>query len=103
MDDFLNKNKTLIDDNVLNDNRIYFTFRNEKRTSRTYIWNLEKFINDEKEINEVVKQLKKKLATSSICVKDEEGVRYGFQGDHKKILVKYLMEIIKIDPDMIKI
>lgn len=102
MDGFVNKNTDSVDKDALNDNRIYFTFRNEKRTSRTYVWNLEKHIDDKKHRDKLVKELKKKLATSCIYLNDSDGSRYGFQGDHKNKLIKYLQEIGDIDSDNIK-
>lgn len=96
MDDFLNKNKEkdVLNDDDLNDNRIEFKVFKEKRTNRTYVYNLGKHITDEKTLAAVLKDLKKKLATSCLTRKDDNGNEfYGFQGNHHTVAIRqYLLD-----------
>lgn len=91
MDSFIIE-RTNNEQQILEEYKIEIKFFKEKKTSRTYIYNLGKFITDEKTLETVIKDLKKKLATSCI-IKNEEGYGnvYGFQGDHKRTIVTYLI------------
>ena len=63
----------------------------EKRTSRTYIYNLHYFV-DEKKISSVIKNIKKSLGTNSIKKTNDDGIYYGFNGDCKKRIIEYLIK-----------
>ena len=85
------------------DNRIYFKVFKEKRTSRTYIYNLRHHVGDDKTLEFILKDLKKKLATS--CLKKETGKAeyYGFQGNnHADKIKKYLLEKKIVTEDVFK-
>ena len=64
----------------------------EKRTSRTYIYGLEKFIQDKKEVDTFCKGLKKKLATSCTEKEVDGHMVYGFQGDHQDKIKEHLVK-----------
>lgn len=90
MDPFIIKRNN--EQQILEECKIEIKFFKEKKTSRTYIYNLGKFITEEKMLDSIIKDLKKKLATSCM-IKNEKGYGnvYGFQGDHKKMIVTYLI------------
>jgi translation initiation factor 1 (eIF-1/SUI1) len=80
-------------DDKLNDSKIELKNFKEKKTTRTYIYNLDKFITDEKKLEDVITTLKKKiLATSCIEKNTETGKIYGFQGIHEVKIRKYLID-----------
>lgn len=89
-DDFLNK-KTEDKDEVLETTKIEFKFFKEKRTTRTYIYNLEHFITDPDILKTVLKKLKKSLGTACTKKDTEFGLAYGFNGDFRKRIAQELI------------
>lgn len=90
MDDFLNK-KTNDNEEVLDAKKLEFKFFKEKRTTRTYIYNLEHFIPDPKNLKGVLKVIKKALGTACTKKETEFGLAYGFNGDCKKRIADELI------------
>jgi translation initiation factor 1 (eIF-1/SUI1) len=74
----------------------------EKKTSRTYVSGLQDFISDE-EIKKIVKTLKEKLGTGASEFKNEGKSDYGFQGDHREKVKKFLVENVGIPEKKIKV
>ena len=74
----------------------------EKKTSRTYVTGLQDFISTE-EIKKIVKTLKEKLGTGAVEVKNDDKSEYGFQGDHKEKIKKFLIEQVCIPEKKIKV
>jgi translation initiation factor 1 (eIF-1/SUI1) len=85
-------NKTTFDDQMFADNMIEFKHFKEKKTNRTYIYNLDKHITDQKKLEKIIKDLKNKLATSCLEKKEPIGTIYGFQGDHATKIKEYFIE-----------
>lgn len=86
MDNLFKKNKEKLDD--IEDKRIYFKYMGDENNKkfRTYIYNLEFYVND---IKSVIKTIKKALGTSSHKMKDSEV--YGFNGDLEDKIIKFLV------------
>lgn len=90
--------KNVVDISKEIDKKVTIKFLKEKKTSRTYIQGIDGFLQQEK-IDEMVKDLKKKLGTG--LFKNENG--YGFQGDHRDNIKKYLLSNTTIPDAKIKI
>lgn len=91
MDDFLTRNKEHKQD-IDTEKKIEFRFFKEKRSTRTYIYNLDIFITDPNKLKTFLKKLKKSLGTSCTKKNTDFGLAYGFNGDLKS-RIKH--EIIK--------
>ena len=89
-------------DDLLNDYKIEFRHFKEKRTNRTYIYYLDKFVTDKKKLDHILKDIKKKLGTSCIECDTDYGKAYGFQGDHERNIKKYLLDNNIVDESKIK-
>lgn len=85
-----NKNSEESNKKFIDDDKIYFKFFKEKKTSRTYIYNLDKHLS-EKEIKSIIKSIKQSLGTSCSYKETEFGMGYGFCGDFKKKIIDYLL------------
>lgn len=80
-------------DDKLVDTKIELKNFKEKKTTRTYIYNLDKFISDPKKLEDVISTLKKKVLATSCIEKDTDtGKIYGFQGIHEIKIKKYLID-----------
>ncbi len=93
-------------DEKLNDSKIELKTFKEKKTHRTYIYNLDKFVTDGKKVEEIISNLKKKVLATSCIEKEAEpgagagagagavvgGKIYGFQGEHGAKIKKYLID-----------
>lgn len=91
MDDLLTlhtENKDIVTDKK----QIEFKFFNEKRTNRTYIYNLEEYIRDPELLKVFLKKLKKNLGTSCTQKKTEFGVAYGFNGDQQQRIKQAIID-----------
>jgi translation initiation factor 1 (eIF-1/SUI1) len=103
-DELLIKDKQLKSDESLSfiDSKIILRFVKEKRTNRTYIMGLHDFMTDEKLIT-LVNDLKKKLGTSVLERKTEDGKKYyGFQGNHINTIKNILIKDLNIDRKKIR-
>lgn len=98
MDDFLNKKTNSDKDKEVDENKkIELKFFKEKRTSRTYIYNMENYITEPEKLADIMKNIKKSLGTACTYKKTEFGKGYGFNGDLRTRIAKEL-----IDTGMIK-
>lgn len=92
MDDFLDSNnidnseKTPVDRK-----RIVIRHRKIKRVTRTFLYNIDHWLGDDA-IAQLAKQVKKKLATSSQVVTDEEGTALTFNGDHTQVILDLIIK-----------
>ncbi len=92
MDDFF---KTKVNDGEkigLDEKKIEFKFVKEKRASRTYVLNLEHYVNDPVKLELLLKNIKKSMGTGCIKKETEFGLGYGFNGDLKNRIIQYLIE-----------
>ena len=91
MDDFLNSH---IDnpEEFQEQQKIVIKHRKIKRATRTFLYNIDHWIETD-DIKDIIKPIKKKLATSSQVITDQEGTALTFNGDHtqtiKEIMIKY--------------
>ena len=74
----------------------------EKKTNRTYVSGLHDFLEVEI-INKLVKKIKERLGTGSLKSDTSGGIIYGFQGEHKEKIKKFLLENTEIPESRIKI
>lgn len=91
MDDFLNANSNK-DNTFQEKKKISIKHRKIKRATRTFLYNIDHWLNNQ-EIKEAQKKLKKKLGTSSQILKDEEGTALTFNGDHTQEIQQMMIEI----------
>ena len=84
MDDFLNDN-TERDDGIQEKKKIVIKHRRIKRATRTYLYNIDHWM-EKDDITALKKQVQKKLATSSQVVTDDEGCALTFNGDHTSVI-----------------
>jgi translation initiation factor 1 (eIF-1/SUI1) len=89
MDDFLKKKPD--NDNILDDKKIEFKHFKEKRTTRTYIYNLEHYVTDPVHLEALLVKLKRSLGTGCIQKNTDFGMAYGLNGDCRKRIVRYLL------------
>jgi translation initiation factor 1 (eIF-1/SUI1) len=92
-----NKNEEITEDSkdILKeiDKNIKIKYMKEVKTSRTYIFGLNNYIESTEKINEFIKSIKKLLGTSMIEKKDNlDNNVYGFAGDHVKFISEYLIK-----------
>lgn len=72
------------------DKQITLKYKKEKKSSRTYIYGLEDFM-EQKEIEKICKLLKKNLGTG-LHITEEEGKNiYGFQGNFIDKISEFLI------------
>ncbi len=96
MDDFLKKYNETNEEIGIGEKKIEYKLIKEKRATRTYVLNLEHYISDKTKLDATLKNLKKSMGTA--CVKKEEkdtgntGIWYGFNGDLKTRITKYLVD-----------
>jgi len=83
--------KTTENDTSDIDKKVLLKFFKEKKTSRTYIIGLDKFM-EVSEIDKLSKDIKKRLGTGSIKVEKDGTIAYGFQGDHREAIKKILSD-----------
>lgn len=91
------KNETILEDSkdILKeiDKHIKIKYMKEGRSSRTYIYGLNNYIESTKKIKEFIQNIKKLLGTSSIEQKDNANNSVcGFAGDHVKFINEYLIK-----------
>ena len=83
-----NTNTTEVEEQKL----IEVKHRKIKRATRTYLYHIDHWLTQE-ELTKVGKEVKKKLATSSQVINDEDGMALTFNGDHtqniKSIIIQY--------------
>lgn len=93
MDDFLKKStsgsKT---EPTFDDKKIEFKIIKEKKSSKTYVFNLDKHIKDPAQLDTILKTLKKSLGTSCTARDTDFGHGYGFSGDFSQKIKKYLID-----------
>jgi translation initiation factor 1 (eIF-1/SUI1) len=91
MDDFLDANVDKNDD-FQEQKKIVIKHRKIKRATRTFLYNIEDWLETD-EIKTVSKKIKKKLGTSSQTITDDEGTALTFNGDHtdeiKSMMIEY--------------
>ena len=102
MDDFLRKNTNEENKLCLVDKKIEFRYIKEKRTSRTYIFNLDHYIKDDEKVKLLLISLKKTLGTACIKKENEFGVGYGFNGDFTARITQYLIDNKIVTKDAFK-
>jgi uncharacterized Zn ribbon protein len=72
--------------------KIIIKHRKIKRSTRTYLYNIDNWM-DASELKLIKKPIQKKLATSAQVITDDEGVALTFNGDHtliiKELIIKY--------------
>ena len=91
MDDFLMRKKEH-KNIIVTKKKLEFRYFKEKRSTRTYLYNIETFIKEPDELKTFLKKLKKNLGTSCTKKKTEFGIAYGFNGD---LQTRIKQEIIK--------
>lgn len=78
------------------DSKITLRLIKEKKTSRTYIEGLEKFMSLE-EIAKLISKMKKQLGTGSVEKEIQENKKtikiYGFGGDHRETIKEELINL----------
>jgi translation initiation factor 1 (eIF-1/SUI1) len=93
MDDFLKKSASgAKTEPAFEDKKIEFKIIKEKKSSKTYIFNLNKYIKDPAQLDTVLKTLKKSLGTSCTARDTEFGYGYGFGGDFSQKIKRYLID-----------
>jgi len=103
MDDFLKKNDGEPQQNLTNEiKKIEFKFIKEKRCSRTYILNLEFYIQDPTECTNLMKKIRKALGTSYIYADTIFGPGHGFNGDFGVKIKAYLIDNHILSEDVFK-
>jgi|SRR5579863_4264049 hypothetical protein len=103
MDDFLKKNNNGVTQGLTNESKkIEFKFIKEQKTSRTYIYNLEYFVRDDKALKDVIRNIKISLGTACIKKDTEFGLGYGFNGDFSEKIKTYLLENNIVDKEAFK-
>jgi translation initiation factor 1 (eIF-1/SUI1) len=69
--------------------KIFFKYLKKKKAHVTYIYNLELYVKD---IEATIKKLKSALGTSGFEDETAFGKAYGFNGDMKVRIIKYLLD-----------
>jgi|WetSurMetagenome_2_1015567.scaffolds.fasta_scaffold254783_1 translation initiation factor 1 (eIF-1/SUI1) len=93
MDDFLKKNNSSAKTEInFEDKKIEFRMIREKKSTKTYVYNLEKYIKDEAELQKLSKSLMKSLGTSCTLKDTNFGKGYGFSGDFAQRIKTYLID-----------
>lgn len=80
MDDLLGK-KVTSDETSSVEKKIEMKYIKDGKTYRTFILNLEYFIEDEKMLDKIINDMKKSFGTSCIHKLTDFGAGYGFSGD----------------------
>jgi hypothetical protein len=101
MDDFLKKN-----DNTklakLDDKKIEFKQIKEKRATRTYIFNLDVYIQDPVKLDLILVEIKKSLGTACVKKETEFGIGYGFNGAFERKIRDQLVDKYKVTANAFK-
>jgi uncharacterized protein YeeX (DUF496 family) len=84
-----------------NETKIMFKMVKEQRATRTYIFNLDKHL-DEKKLEILIKNLKQSLGTSCIKKTVDGALGFGFNGDLEKRLYDYLINNNILSKDAFK-
>lgn len=79
-------------------NKIDVRYLKDKKSKRTFISGLQYFLSDD-EIKNLVLVLKKKLGAGVSERESENGIEYGFQGDHLRKIKEMIMENAKVPKD----
>jgi hypothetical protein len=91
MDEFLKKNNNDNERLVLGEKKIEFKYIKEKKTTKTYIFNLEHYVTDPAKLTAILTELKKLMGTSCTKKITEFGPGYGFSGDFQAKITQYLI------------
>ncbi len=84
------------------DKKIIIKFIKEKKTSRTYIFGLEDFVNDINDRKKFMTDIKKLLGTAGIFKKENNMHEcIGFNGNHIQSIREFIMYRFKIPSDKI--
>lgn len=103
MDDFLRKNETVVQQGALVEvKKIEFKYIKEKRCMRTYVLNLEHFVQEEKDREELMTKLKKALGTACVYKETDFGFGYGVSGDFSVKIKAYLIDNKIVTKDAFK-
>lgn len=85
------------------DKHIEIKFIKEGRRNKTYIYGLDDYIEDKKELKKCVEKLQKKMGTS-LLEEEKDGKKcYGFGGDHVNTLKIFVINDLKVPKDKVKI
>jgi translation initiation factor 1 (eIF-1/SUI1) len=99
MDDFLDNN-TENNDEIQEQKKIVIKHRKIKRATRTFLYNIDHWL-EPADIKPISKAIKKKLATSSQVITDDDGCALTFNGDHtlviKDLMLKYSKGLLTED------
>lgn len=90
MDDFLDAHAEQTDD-FQEQKKIVIKHRKIKRATRTFLYNINDWLQPD-EIKVVSKKIKKKLGTSSQIITDNEGTALTFNGDHTQEIRQLMLE-----------
>lgn len=90
MDDFLDAHAAQTDD-FQEQKKIVIKHRKIKRATRTFLYNINDWLQPD-EIKVVSKKIKKKLGTSSQIITDTEGTALTFNGDHTQEIRQLMLE-----------
>lgn len=94
------KNTTVI--NIEGDKRIELLYLKQGKAKRTYMYGLEFFLVNQKEMTSYIKNLQKELATGMVENTDEYGrKRVGFNGKKCQAIKELLIHDLKISADKI--
>lgn len=91
MDDFLKKNPLEGKESNVPTKKIEFKSFKDKKAYRTYVYNLDGYINDPVKLNAILRELKKSLGTSCVFKETEFGYGHGFGGDFSEKIKNYLI------------
>lgn len=83
--------------------KIRLIYLKQGKAKRTYIYNLEYYITDQKKLTSFVKKLQTELATGMVNDKDEYNIsRFGFNGKHGDSIKNKLINELGIQSDKIE-
>jgi hypothetical protein len=92
MDSFLKKNNDDVKAAPAEEKKIEFKCIKEKKCMRTYMFNLEHFISDAKQLDIATTGIQKAIGTGCTKKETDFGIGYGFNGDLAKRIKKYLLD-----------
>ena len=84
------------------DKHIEIKFLKEGRRNKTYVYGLDGYIEEKKDLEKFIEKLQKKLGTSLIGEEKDGKKIYAFGGDHVNVIKTIVINDLKIPKDKVK-